>query len=149
LRGLGVDGRCGIGVGLTVAISAAVATSAAAAPITVSAAVAFAAIWGVSGFAGGGECAFDGGGAVVAVATVAAAAGVTVRVEVGGVAGLFHEVGNIEEGIALEADVHKGGLHAREDAGDFAVIDGACEGVFVLALVIDFGKGVVFDDSET
>ena len=64
---------------------------------------------------------------------------VAVGVEVGGVAGLFHEVGDVEEGVALEADVHEGGLHAGEDAGDFAVIDGACEGVFVLALVIDFG----------
>ncbi len=36
-----------------------------------------------------------------------------------------------------------------KDAGDFAVIDGACEGVFVLALVIDLGEGVVFDDGET
>src|SRR5262249_52085521 len=74
---------------------------------------------------------------------------VAVGVEVGGVAGFFHEVGDVEEGVALEADVHEGGLHAGKDAGDFAVIDGACESVFVLALVINLGEGVVFNDSET
>ncbi len=73
---------------------------------------------------------------------------VGVGFEVGGVAGLFHEVRDVEEGVALQANVHEGGLHAGQDAGDSAVIDGAGEGVFVLALVVDLGEGVAFDDGE-
>jgi hypothetical protein len=35
----------------------------------------------------------------------------------------FEEVGYIKEGVALKANVHKGGLHPGEDASDAAVID--------------------------
>ena len=73
---------------------------------------------------------------------------VAVSVEVGGVACFFHEVGDVKEGVALEADVHEAGLHARQNAGDASVIDGTGERVLVLALVINFGEVVVFDDGE-
>ncbi len=69
-------------------------------------------------------------------------------IEVGGVARLFHKVGDVEESVALEANVHKGGLHTGEDASDFAVVNGTSEGIFVLALVVDLGQGVVFDDCQ-
>ena len=70
-------------------------------------------------------------------------------VELRGVGSFFHEISDVEEGVALEANVHKAGLHAWKDAGYAAVIDGAGERVFVLALVIDFCEGVVFDDGQT
>ncbi len=70
-------------------------------------------------------------------------------VELFGVRGFFEEVGDVEEGVALEADVHEARLHAGEDAGYAAVVDGTGEGVFVLALVIDFGECFVFDDGQT
>jgi hypothetical protein len=60
-------------------------------------------------------------------------------IEVGRIAGFFHEISDIEERVALKANVHKRGLHARKDAGNFAVIDGAGKRVFVLALVVDLG----------
>lgn len=68
--------------------------------------------------------------------------------EVGGVACFFHEISDVEESIPLKADIHKGGLHTGEDAGDFAVVYGACEGVFVLSLVIDLSERVVFDNGK-
>src|ERR1700734_2793167 len=36
----------------------------------------------------------------------------------------LHKVGNVEEGIALQADVNEGRLHSRKNAGDAALIDG-------------------------
>ena len=56
----------------------------------------------------------------------------------------FHEVGNVEEGVALQADVDKGRLHAGKDAGYAAFVDGSGEGVFVLAFEIDFREEIVF-----
>jgi hypothetical protein len=97
-------------------------------------------------FFGGAFGSREGGDAMAAAAvtiTIAAftavVTAVTVGLEVGGVVDLFHEVGDVKEGVAFEADVHKGGLHAGKDAGDAAVIDGSCEGVLILAFVIDFG----------
>ncbi len=60
----------------------------------------------------------------------------------------FHEISNVEEGIALQADIHEARLHPRKNPGDAAVVNGAGERVFVLALVIDFGEGFVFDDCQ-
>src|ERR1019366_6260215 len=37
----------------------------------------------------------------------------------------LHEVGNVEEGIALQADVDEGRLHAREHPGYAAFVDGS------------------------
>ncbi len=90
------------------------------------------------------------GAAVIPVFRAGASAtrcrGAITRVELGRVACLFHEVGDVKKRVALEPDVHKGRLHTREYARHFAVVDGAGEGVFVLALVIDFSEIVVFDD---
>jgi hypothetical protein len=56
----------------------------------------------------------------------------------------LHEVGNVEEGVALQADVDESRLHAWKHAGYAAFIDGSCEGVLVLALKIDFREQIVF-----
>src|SRR6185312_2549791 len=46
----------------------------------------------------------------------------------------FHqEVGNVEESVALKANVYKSGLHARQDTGDAPFIDGACQCVFIFS----------------
>jgi hypothetical protein len=82
------------------------------------------------------------------VTVVAAATLRTLCLEVGRVAGLFHKVCDVEEGIPLEADVDEAGLHARQNARHAAVIDGPREGVFILALVIDFRESVIFDDGK-
>ena len=36
-----------------------------------------------------------------------------------------HEIGNVEEGIAFQANVHESGLHAGEHAGDASFVDGS------------------------
>ena len=60
----------------------------------------------------------------------------------------FGKIGDVEEGIAFEANVDEGRLHAGKDAGDAAFVDGASEGVFVLAFVIDFRQTIVFDECQ-
>ncbi len=60
----------------------------------------------------------------------------------------FSEVGDVKESIALQADIDKCRLHAGKDTGDFAFVNGAGEGVFVFALVIDFRELVVFDHRQ-
>jgi hypothetical protein len=69
--------------------------------------------------------------------------------ELFGVAGFFKEISDVEEGVALQANVHKTGLHAGKDARDATVVNGAGERVLILALVIDFREFVFFDDSQT
>ena len=36
---------------------------------------------------------------------------------------LFHEVADVQEGIAIEANLHKGRLHAWQHARNFAFVD--------------------------
>jgi hypothetical protein len=60
----------------------------------------------------------------------------------------FHKVRHVEEGVAFQANVNKSGLHTGQDAGDAALVYGAGERVFVLALVIDFRQPVVFDERQ-
>jgi hypothetical protein len=36
---------------------------------------------------------------------------------------LLHEVADVQEGIAIEANFHKGGLHAGQHARNFAFVD--------------------------
>jgi hypothetical protein len=71
---------------------------------------------------------------------------IAIRIEISRVTGLFHEVRNVKERVALKSDIHKRGLHARKHARDFAVVNRACECVFVLALVINLRQRIVFDD---
>ncbi len=60
----------------------------------------------------------------------------------------LQEVGYIEEGVALQAHVHKGGLHAGQHPGDAAVIDGPRQGVLVFAFVVDLRELIVFQDCQ-
>jgi hypothetical protein len=104
----------------------------------------------------GGLC-FTGAIATSAATAATAIAAIALAVasdwfaafDIFGFAGLFEEVGNVEKGIALKADVHKAGLHARKNARDLAVVNRARECVLVFTLVIDFGEFVFFDDGQT
>jgi hypothetical protein len=51
---------------------------------------------------------------------------------------IFENVTDVQESVAVETDVHEGGLHTGEDAGDFSFIDAADEGEFLLALDVNF-----------
>jgi hypothetical protein len=51
---------------------------------------------------------------------------------------IFENVADVEESIAIEADVNESRLHAREDAGDFAFVDAADEGELFFALDVNF-----------
>jgi len=56
----------------------------------------------------------------------------------------FQKIRNIQERIALKTDIDKGRLHAREDAGNAALVYGARQRVFVLALELHLSKLIVF-----
>src|ERR1700756_532590 len=60
----------------------------------------------------------------------------------------LHKVGNVQESIALEADIHECRLHSGENSGDAPFVDRSCEGVFVLALKINFSELVVLDEAH-
>ena len=51
---------------------------------------------------------------------------------------VFENVADVEERIAIEADVHESRLHARKDAGDSAFVDAADECELFFALNVDF-----------
>jgi hypothetical protein len=59
--------------------------------------------------------------------------------KVGRFALLFKKIGDVEESVALKADIDKSRLHAGQHAGDASLIDGARERVFVLPLVVNLG----------
>jgi hypothetical protein len=63
------------------------------------------------------------------------------------VLGVFqlHKVGDVEERVALQANVDKRRLHSREYAGYASFVDGTCQGVFIFALEVDFREQIVFD----
>jgi hypothetical protein len=61
-----------------------------------------------------------------------------VRIAVVVVFKIFEDVADVQEGIAIEADVHESGLHTREDAGDSAFVDAADEGELFFALDVNF-----------
>ena len=51
---------------------------------------------------------------------------------------IFKHVTDVQEGIAIQADIDESGLHAGQDAGDPAFVDAANEGEFFFALDVDF-----------
>jgi len=51
---------------------------------------------------------------------------------------VFENVADVQEGVAVETNVHEGGLHARKDAGDFSFVDAADEREFFFPLDVDF-----------
>jgi hypothetical protein len=61
---------------------------------------------------------------------------------------VFEKVGDIEERVAFEANVHECGLHAGEDPGHTSFMDTAGEGILFFTLVEDFHKLVVFKNRD-
>lgn len=61
-----------------------------------------------------------------------------VRVAVIIILEIFEDIADVEEGIAIETDVHESGLHAGKDAGDSAFVDAADESEFFFALDVNF-----------
>ena len=55
------------------------------------------------------------------------------------------KVGDVQESVALQANIHKSRLHSGKDAGDAAFVDGTCQGVFVFAFEVNFSEQIVFD----
>jgi hypothetical protein len=51
---------------------------------------------------------------------------------------ILENVADVEEGVAVQADVHESGLHAGKDACDFSFVDAADEREFLLAFDVDF-----------
>ena len=51
---------------------------------------------------------------------------------------IFENVADVEESVAIEADIDESGLHARKDAGDFTFVDAADEGELFFALDVNF-----------
>jgi hypothetical protein len=50
---------------------------------------------------------------------------------------IFENVTDVEEGIAIQADIHESGLHARKDAGYFSFVDAADESEFFFAFDVN------------
>jgi hypothetical protein len=62
--------------------------------------------------------------------------------------GVFEKVGDVEEGIAFESDIHEGGLHPRENPG-YSTLVNVSENSFALAsFYVDLTDEIVFDDSN-
>jgi hypothetical protein len=51
---------------------------------------------------------------------------------------IFENVADVQESVAIEADVDESRLHSGQDAGDFAFVDAADEGELFFALDINF-----------
>ena len=51
---------------------------------------------------------------------------------------VFKNVADVEECVAIQADVHESRLHAGEDACDFSFIDAADESEFFFPLDVNF-----------
>ena len=51
---------------------------------------------------------------------------------------IFEYVADVQEGVAIEADIDEGGLHTGEDAGDAAFVDATDECELFFALDINF-----------
>jgi hypothetical protein len=69
--------------------------------------------------------------------------------EVGRVFLLLHEVRDIQESVPLESQIDERRLHPWEHTGNAAFINGAGEGVFVLALVINLCELFVLENGQT
>jgi len=51
---------------------------------------------------------------------------------------IFENVADVQEGVAIQTNVHESRLHSRKDAGDFAFVDAADEGELFFALDVNF-----------
>jgi hypothetical protein len=50
---------------------------------------------------------------------------------------IFENVADVQKRVAIEADVHESGLHARKDAGDFSFVDAANQREFFFSLDVN------------
>jgi hypothetical protein len=60
-----------------------------------------------------------------------------VRLDVVVVFEVLENVADVQERVAVQADVHESGLHAREDACDFSFVDTADERKFLFAFDVN------------
>jgi hypothetical protein len=51
---------------------------------------------------------------------------------------VFKNVADVQERVAIQANIDEGRLHAWQDASDFAFVNAADEGEFFFALDVDF-----------
>ena len=58
------------------------------------------------------------------------------------------DVGDVEEAVALEAEIDEGGLHAGQDFRDPALVDVADDAAVAFALDEDFGDQVVLENGH-
>jgi hypothetical protein len=50
---------------------------------------------------------------------------------------VFENIADVQEGVPIQANVHKGGLHAWQNSRYFSFVDAADERKFFLALNVD------------
>jgi hypothetical protein len=62
---------------------------------------------------------------------------------------VFEEIGDVQKCIAIQADVDKRRLHARQDSRHAAFMNTAGQRIFVLALVVDFDYLIVLENRHT
>ena len=61
---------------------------------------------------------------------------------------LLEDVGDVEEGVALEAEVDEGRLHAGQDPGDPALVDAPRDAAVGLALDEELGDDPVLEEGH-
>ena len=85
----------------------------------------------------------DGDGAVVSVGSVVIVAGEALELLDG-----VDDLSDVEEGVALEADVDEGRLHAGQDLRDPPLVDVADDAALILALDEDLDDLVVLENGD-
>lgn len=58
----------------------------------------------------------------------------------------LEKVGHVKEGVPLEAQVHEGGLHARQNPSHSPLVDAPGQGVFIRALEVNFYQLILFEN---
>jgi len=62
---------------------------------------------------------------------------------------VFEEIGDVQEGVAIQADVDKSRLHARQHPRHPALVDASRQGIFVLPLVVNLDYLIFLDYRNT
>ena len=61
---------------------------------------------------------------------------------------LLADVGDVEEGVLLEADVDEGGLHPRQDPRHASLVDVSDDAALLAALDLHLGDAAVLEDGD-
>ncbi len=61
---------------------------------------------------------------------------------------VFDEIGDVEEGVAVQPDVYEGRLHPGQDPGDPAFVDAADQSELFLALNVNFDDSPLFQQGH-